>query len=204
MLPLVAPALIEQSATGRTPPRIGNRHTLYVPQGCFPCSGDDTWIAVSVTDDTMWQSLCAVLGRPDLASLTAAERRAQEDGLEQVIAAWTAGHGADEAMAALQAVGVAAGVVRTPMSLVDDPHLKARGFWHRVDRLFIGMHWQSSAAFREGPDAYPIRRVAPTLGQDNETILRGRLGLSGEDMLRLAEADVIGTVPKPRRAQSDE
>jgi crotonobetainyl-CoA:carnitine CoA-transferase CaiB-like acyl-CoA transferase len=204
MLPLVAPALIEQSATGRTPPRAGNRHPLYVPQGCFPCSGDDTWIAVSVTGDAMWQALSGVLGQPDLGSLNAAERRAQEDRLEQVIAAWTAGRGADEAMATLQAAGVAAGVVRTPLSLVDDPHLAARGFWHRVDRAFIGPHWQSSAAFREGQDAYPIRRVAPTLGQDNEAILCGRLGLSGDDMIRLAEADVIGTVPKPRRAQSDE
>ena len=58
MLPLVAPALIEQSATDRTPPRIGNRHPLYVPQGCFRCAGDDAWIAISVTSDTMWQALC--------------------------------------------------------------------------------------------------------------------------------------------------
>ena len=74
-------------------------------------------------------------------------------------------------MATLQSHGIAAGVVRTPLALVDDPHLIARGFWHRLDRPFIGMHWHSSAAFREGPDAYPIRRVAPTLGQDNEAIL---------------------------------
>ena len=107
-------------------------------------------------------------------------------------------------MSALQGAGIAAGVVRTPMALVDDPHLIDRGFWHRIDRPFIGMHWQSSAAFREGPDAYPVRRAAPTLGQDNEAILRGRLGLSEADIVRLEAADVIGTIPKPRRAQSDQ
>jgi crotonobetainyl-CoA:carnitine CoA-transferase CaiB-like acyl-CoA transferase len=121
-----------------------------------------------------------------------------------VIAAWTARRDPDSAMTALQAAGIAAGVVRTPLALVDDPHLIARGFWHRVDRPFIGMHWQSSAAFREGPDAYPVRRVAPTLGQDNEAILCGRLGLSDEEFAALAAAGVIGTVPKPRRAQSDQ
>jgi crotonobetainyl-CoA:carnitine CoA-transferase CaiB-like acyl-CoA transferase len=204
MLPLVAPALIEQSATGRTPPRIGNRHPVFVPQGCFPCSGDDTWIAVSVTSDAMWQSLCGVLDRPDLAGLGTEQRRAREDGLEQVIAAWTAQRDPDSVMAVLQGAGVAAGVVRTPMALVDDPHLIDRGFWHRIDRPFIGLHWQSSAAFREGPDAYPVRRAAPTLGQDNEVILRGRLGLSAEDIAGLEAADVIGTIPKPRRAQSDQ
>jgi crotonobetainyl-CoA:carnitine CoA-transferase CaiB-like acyl-CoA transferase len=204
MLPLVAPALIEHSATGHTPPRIGNRHPLFVPQGCFPCSGGDTWIALSVTTDAMWQSLATVLERPDLAQLTAGERRTQEDTLEQVIAAWTARRDPDSAMTTLQTAGIAAGVVRTPLALVDDPHLIARGFWHRVDRPFIGRHWQSSAAFREGPDAYPVRRVAPTLGQDNEAILCGRLGLSDEEFAALAAAGVIGTVPKPRRAQSDQ
>jgi crotonobetainyl-CoA:carnitine CoA-transferase CaiB-like acyl-CoA transferase len=204
MLPLVAPALIEQSATGRTPPRIGNRHPLHVPQGCFRCAGEDSWIAISITDDGMWQALCALLDRIDLANLSAPKRRIRENALEALIGAWTADRDADEAMRLLQAQGVAAGVVRTPAALVDDPHLVARGFWHRLDRPFIGMHWQSSAAFREGPNAYPVRRVAPTLGQDNEAILAGRLGLGNKEMDRLKAAGVIGTVPKPRRAQSDQ
>jgi crotonobetainyl-CoA:carnitine CoA-transferase CaiB-like acyl-CoA transferase len=204
MLPLVAPALIEQSATGQTPPRTGNRHPLYVPQGCFRCLGDDQWIAVSITDDKMWRTLCPTLGRPDLTDLTTPQRRERQDELEALIATWTAERAPGDAMTTLQAHGIAAGVVRTPLALVDDPHLLARGFWHRLDRPFIGPHWQSSAAFREGANAYPVRRVAPTLGQDNEAILAGRLGLTREEIDRLAAADVIGTVPKPRRAQSDQ
>jgi crotonobetainyl-CoA:carnitine CoA-transferase CaiB-like acyl-CoA transferase len=204
MLPLVAPALIEQSATGRTPPRTGNRHPLFVPQGCFRCAGQDEWVVVSITGDTMWRTLCSVLGRDDLADLTAEQRRDRQEGLEALIGGWTAERSPDEAMALLQACGVAAGSVRTPMALTEDPHLVARGFWRRLDRPFIGMHWQSSAAFREGPDPYPVRRVAPTLGQDNETILGGRLGLSRSEIDRLAASDVIGTIPKPRRAQSDQ
>jgi crotonobetainyl-CoA:carnitine CoA-transferase CaiB-like acyl-CoA transferase len=204
MLPLVASALIEQSATDRTPPRIGNRHPLYVPQGCFRCIGEDAWIAVSVISDTMWQAFCVLLNRPDLSELTASRRREQQGGLEALIAAWTAERDPEEAMATLQAHGIAAGVVRTPLALTDDPHLVARGFWHRIDRPFIGPHWQSSAPFREGPDAYPVRRAAPTLGQDNDYILRGRLGLTHQAIVRLGAADVIGTIPKPRRAQSDQ
>jgi crotonobetainyl-CoA:carnitine CoA-transferase CaiB-like acyl-CoA transferase len=204
MLPLVAPALIEQSATGQTPPRTGNRHPLYVPQGCFPCRGEDQWIAVSITNDKMWQALSSLLNRTDLADLSASQRRDQQDGLEALIAAWTANQAPDDAMTTLQAQGIAAGIVRTPLSLVEDPHLLARGFWRQPDRPFIGPHWQSSAAFREGPNPYPVRRVAPTLGQDNEAILAGRLGLTREEIDGLAEADVIGTVPKPRRAQSDQ
>jgi crotonobetainyl-CoA:carnitine CoA-transferase CaiB-like acyl-CoA transferase len=152
----------------------------------------------------MWQRLAALLDRPDLKELSIAQRRGQQDALEALIAAWTLGRDPDAAMATLQAHDIAAGVVRVPFNLPEDPHLAARGFWHRLDRPFIGLHWQSSAAFREGPDAYPVRRVAPTLGQDNDAILGGRLGLSREEIDRLAAAGVIGTVPNPRRAQSDQ
>jgi crotonobetainyl-CoA:carnitine CoA-transferase CaiB-like acyl-CoA transferase len=203
MLPLVAPSLIEQSALGFTSPRIGNRHRVHVPHGAFRCAGDDQWIAIAICDDAQWRAACTILERPDLAGLTAAERRAREDELDALIAAWTESRPAEDAMNTLQRAGVAAGVVRIPGDLDKDPHLTARGFWHRVDRPFIGPHWQSSAAWREGADAYPVRRVAPTLGQDNDAILSGMLGLSITDLARLAAADIIGTVPKPRRAQGD-
>ncbi|MBS0643274.1 MAG: CoA transferase [Proteobacteria bacterium] len=203
MIPFVAPELIAQSALGAVPPRIGNRHPVSVPHGCFRCAGDDRWIAIAITDDKAWRACCNVLERPDLTDLSAAQRRQREAELETVLQAWTTTRDAEEAMNVLQRAGVAAGVVRTPMELDRDPHLTARGFWHRHERPFIGAHWHSSAPFREGRDAYPVRRVAPTLGQDNEAILCGRLGLSTIELERLAAADIIGTVPKPRRAQSD-
>ncbi len=203
MLPLVAPALIEQSATGQPPPRLGNRHPTHVPHGCFRCAGEDAWIAIAVTSDAAWRQFAHQLGRGDLASLTTAGRRAREDELEALIAAWTHDKDMDEATGMLQRDGIAAGAARRPFDLLDDPHLIRRGFWRQVERPFIGTHYQSSAAFREGPDPLPLRRTAPTLGQDNAAILGDRLGLNQTELARLAETDVIGTVPKPRRPQGD-
>lgn len=204
MLPLAASAVIAQSATGIMLPRIGNRHPVYTPQGCFRCQGEDAWVAISVVSDAMWTALCGLIGWEDLAGLTAAERRAREDELEGIIGAWTVGRSADQAMAAMQEVGVAAGTVRVPMHLPNDPHLKARGFWRWADRPLIGKHWQSSAAFREGNAPYPLRRPAPTLGQDNEATLAELAGLDADQIAALKAAGTIGTVPKPRRAQSDQ
>ena len=203
MLPLVAPALIEQSATGTTSPRMGNRHPAYVPHGCFRCAGDDDWLVIAVTGDAAWRALSGLTGREDLAGLDTAQRRAREDELETILGAWTRGQNADTAMTALQTAGIAAGTARRPFDLLHDPHLVARGFWHRVERPFIGTHHQSSAAFREGGDPYPLRRPAPTLGQDNAAILGGRLGLDRDALERLERLEVIGTVPKPRRPQGD-
>jgi crotonobetainyl-CoA:carnitine CoA-transferase CaiB-like acyl-CoA transferase len=203
MLPLVAQGLIEQSAGGGVAVRVGNRHPAHTPHGCFRCAGDDAWLVIAVTGDDAWRALAGLLGREDLAALKASERRAREAELETIIGGWTRDKDADAAMLTLQANGIAAGVARRPFNLLTDPHLVARGFWHQVERPFIGTHYQTSAAFREGTEPYPLRRAAPTLGQDNEAILGSRLGLDRDELNRLAELEVIGTVPKPRRPQGD-
>ncbi len=111
MLPLVAPSIIEQSSTGKSGPRIGNRHPVHVPHGCFPCIGEDQWITLAVRSDAEWQSLCHIMHRPDLAadpSLASAEgRRAEEDRIEVAIRHWTSTVRPDLAMVTLQAAGIA-------------------------------------------------------------------------------------------------
>ena len=80
-------------------------------------------------------------------------------------------------MTLLQAKGVAAGVARRPFDLLTDPHLLARGFWREVERPFIGAHYQTRP--RSGKALIRILCAVPRrrLGQDNEAILGGRLGL---------------------------
>ena len=159
MLPMTAPAMIACSA-GATPPRTGNRHPDHAPHGVFPCLGEDQWLAVTVTDDAMWQACELTIGRRDLAAdpslHSAAGRLADQDRIEQALSVWTATQMADRAMAALQEAGVAAGVARAPYALFDDPQLLERGYWHTYPRPFIGDFPQSVLPFREGNSLYPI------------------------------------------------
>jgi crotonobetainyl-CoA:carnitine CoA-transferase CaiB-like acyl-CoA transferase len=201
MLPMVAPWLIEQSANGTVAPRRGGRHPSCVPHGCFPCRGDDAWILIAVEDDDQWRSLCDTIGRDDLkhnASLTtAAGRRQQEAMIEQAIATWTASVTADGAMTILQQAGVAAGVARRPLDLLDDPHLLARNFWQWIDRPFVGSHPQPSPAYRETDQPLAAQRPAPTLGEYNVPVLQDVLGLSQAEIDKLSAAGVIGTKAVP-------
>ena len=105
----------------------------------------------------------------------------------------------------LQRAGVAAGAVRSPFELQHEPHLAARRFWQPVDRRFCGPHAQPSAPYRENGEPYPMRRPAPTLGQDNEAVLSELLGLSPQDIAELSAKGVIGTAaipPAQRRARA--
>jgi crotonobetainyl-CoA:carnitine CoA-transferase CaiB-like acyl-CoA transferase len=197
MMPFAAPWIVAHSIDGKAPERYGNRHPDFVPHGCFRCAGEDNWIVVAVSDDAMWPKLAKLLGRADWADdaalKIAAGRRKIESEIEAAIAQWTSARAPDDAMAALQAAGVAAGVARMPIELLNDSHLHARGFIQEVDRAFVGKHPQPSLPFREGERPLAIRSAPPTLGEHNREILVGLLGLSDAEIEELARDGIIGT-----------
>ena len=207
MLPLVAPSIIEQSVTGASGPRIGNRHPVYVPNGCFPCLGEDQWIALAVRSNQEWLALCEVMHRPDLAAdpalATAEGRRAEEDRIEVAIAHWTMTVRPDLAMVTLQAARIPAGVARLPMDLPGDPHLVKVGHWQSVDRPFMGPHLLPSVSYRENASElpYPIERLAPTLGEHNEEVFCQVLGLGRDEIAQLRDDGVIGNVATSRKSK---
>jgi crotonobetainyl-CoA:carnitine CoA-transferase CaiB-like acyl-CoA transferase len=197
MMPFAAPWIIAHSIDGKEPVKYGNRHPDFVPHGCFPCAGADNWIMVAVSSDAMWPKLATLLGRSewagDAALKTAPGRRAIESEIEAAIAAWTAAREPDAAMKELQAAGIAAGVARLPIELLQDPQLHARGFIQYVDRAFIGKHPQPSMPFRESSKPFAIRSAPPTLGEHNYEILGGLLGLSEAEIIKLTRDGIIGT-----------
>jgi crotonobetainyl-CoA:carnitine CoA-transferase CaiB-like acyl-CoA transferase len=201
MLTMTAPWIIEQSAQGKVAPRDGRGHPAHAPHGCYPCAGEDCWLLVAVASDAQWLDLCHVIGRDDLgtnaALRTAHGRRQSGSEIDQAISAWTAVRSADEAMLALQKYGVPAGVSRAPSDLLEDPHLKARGFWQWIDRAYVGLHPQPSPPYRF--DSQPLPKVlpSPTLGEFNYQVLEELLGLSQAEIRGLEELGIIGTTAVP-------
>ena len=201
MLPLCAGQIIEQSATGRTGARLGNRHPNHVPHGCFRCIGADEWIVLTARDKTEWRDLCAAIGRSDLgddiALATVEGRRAREVEIETAITEWAASLSAHAAMQVLQTRRVPAGAALSATELLHDPHLQARGFWQERERPFVGPCTMLSAPFREGREAYPIRSVSPTLGQDNVTVFTGILDWTDAHLQDMTARKIIGTEAQP-------
>ncbi|ABD06285.1 L-carnitine dehydratase/bile acid-inducible protein F [Rhodopseudomonas palustris HaA2] len=205
MLPMLASSIIEQSVTGHTGPRLGNRHPRFVPSGCFPCAGEDQWVTLVVQSDAQWAALCRVMHRPDLAHdpalATADGRRADEDRIEVAVRHWTSTVRPELAMVTLQEAAIAAGVARLPVDLVGDAHLLATGHWQPVVRPFMGPHLLPSVSYREGfaERPYPIERLAPTLGQHNHEVLR-EIGLTEAEIGDLHDRGVIGRVATAKKS----
>jgi crotonobetainyl-CoA:carnitine CoA-transferase CaiB-like acyl-CoA transferase len=76
--------------------------------------------------------------------------------------------------------------IQPPESLSDLQHLQERGFWVDVHHPELGRKLTYPGApyhFSESP--WDIRRRAPLLGEDNETVFLSELGLSNSEFAQL-------------------
>jgi len=137
--------------------------------GVYRALGDDAWIAVDLASDPM----------------TADER-----------AEWCATREAEAAAVELRAVGIAAAAMVPGYATLDDPQLRARGFFEELDHPHVGRQEYPTWPVRmsAGPASY-WTGPAPTLGQHTETVLREELGITDDELARLREQHVIGDVP---------
>ncbi len=189
---LLGSGILETSANGELPPRLGNRSRDCAPHGAYPCVGEDRWLAIACVDDAEWARLAAAIEQPALATdprfATLDARKAHEDALDALITAWTRGREPWAAMRLLQGRGVMAAVVEDLEDMVTrDPWLSTRHFVplaREDEEIVFATHSQPA---RLNGASVPSRR-APYFGEDNEAVFKGLLGISdGEYAALLAE-----------------
>ena len=198
----VPEALLDFSVNRRTEPRMGNGHPTMAPHGCYPCQGDDRWIAIAVADDQEWLALCRVLGRlewhEDSRFTDALGRLRHRDELDRLLGAATKDWEAHDLMGRLQSAGVAAGAVLDSKALLFDDHLRERGFFEVVSHHtstgmpplpYAGRPWK----LLETPAV--DGKAAPIMGEDNRRVLGELLCRTEKQLSSLEEQGVIGYAP---------
>ena len=198
-LNLAAEQVIETSAFGTLLSRDENRSPAAAPQGVYAC-GTGREIAISIANDEQWQALCRLMGDPELAadaSLASEQgRRAQHDRLDEAIEAWTRSGESEALVDRLIEAGVPASVVINAHRLHPHPQLEARDFFQRMTHPFAGDTRYPGLPFTWSILGKQLhRRPPPTLGQDNESVLRDELGLDYSEIEALREKKVIGNRP---------
>ena len=88
--------------------------------------------------------------------------------------------------------GMQVGPVLAPRDLIDNPHLKARGFWQEVEHpeLDASIVYPGPCVRFSETAAKPIRR-APLIGEHNEEVYQGELGISSQEFERLKKKGII-------------
>lgn len=205
---ILGEAMLDYALNGRVAGPIGNRDPSMAPHGVYPCRDDratpgseqkpDRWIAIAVQNDAQWQGLCRAMGNPEWSCdprfATVTERWRRQDEIDACLSVWTQEQDHLELTHLLQAHGVPAGAVLDGAELLADPQLAARGWWDRVTPTevgrpypFVGMPWRMS-----GSPYLPLP-PAPCLGEHNEAIFRGLLGLDAETYAAHVASGVIST-----------
>ncbi len=196
---LNGPAVLDATVNGRDPiegvDSNRSRSPAMAPHGIYPCAGPDSWVAIACRDDGDWAALATQFG-PSLADdrgLSAlADRLAREDELDASVAAWTAAQRRDDVVARVRAVGVpVAPVARPPERCDGDAENDRWGLWPWIVHAKHGRLRVDGLPVHLSATDWRIERGGPVLGQDNERVYGEVLGLTTDEIRRLAEDGVI-------------
>jgi benzylsuccinate CoA-transferase BbsF subunit len=196
----LGPYLLDHALSERNQDRTGNRLAWLAPQGCYPCVGEDAWVAITVADDEQWSALAGLIGGPahDDRFATLAGRIADHDELDELIGAWTASRSASEVACRLQGAGVPAYEVLDCVGVLHDPQVRDRRWFQLVE----SMRFPDGDAF----NGHPIRlldtpghwwRAGPSMGQDTIEVLTKRAGLAPEEIDALLASGAAFTEAEP-------
>lgn len=189
----LAPAVMDFTVNGRVDTRAGNRLPHAAPHGAFRCADgewhgapEDRWCAIAVFGDREWRRLVDAMGGPAWAEddrfATHARRKQHEDEIDKGIGDWTRGQRAEDVAELLQRHGVPAGLVANARDMLEDEHLKARGYYVYLDHPEAGVTAHDGPPFVLSKTPGELRAPAPLLGEHNEVVCKQVLGMTDDEI----------------------
>jgi benzylsuccinate CoA-transferase BbsF subunit len=186
-LNVLGPALLAALESGRNPEPSGNSEAGFLVHDVFRCRGEDEWCTVSVCSPDQWNALCHAIGRSDLRC-GSQSFPVLRTGLETALQAWMEERSKWDAMRALQAAGVTAGVVSTAEDLVRrDPQLAHRGHWVYLNHPEMGHSLYSGIPFRMSRTPGALCTAAPRLGEHTRSVFVDELRVPSAEFVALCE-----------------
>ncbi|MFE1287943.1 CaiB/BaiF CoA transferase family protein [Streptomyces sp. NPDC058751] len=179
---------------GGTPPaRTGLAHAVIVPYDVYS-TADGGGVLLSVQNDREWRRLAQqVVGRPGAADdprfATNAARVANRERVDALVAEALGELGADEAVARLEAAGIACARLRDVTEVAEHPQFAARNRWREVGSPAGPLRALLPPITLPGGEEARMGSV-PRLGEHTGTVLRA-LGMTDADVAELRRDGVV-------------
>jgi crotonobetainyl-CoA:carnitine CoA-transferase CaiB-like acyl-CoA transferase len=186
--------LAEYDKLGVIRERLGAKIEGIVPTSTYPTK-DEKFIIIGANGDSIFKRLMHVIGRADLAANPEMQNNAgrvvHEPEIDQAITDWTLTKSYDEAYRELVAADVPTGPVYSIADIVNDPQYIARGIFETVeiepgDTVKIPAVVPKLLASPGGTEW-----IGPKLGEHNEEVFRGLLGMSTTEYEELVTSGII-------------
>jgi crotonobetainyl-CoA:carnitine CoA-transferase CaiB-like acyl-CoA transferase len=174
--------------------REGNRLRNSAPLDNWETS-DGKYVCIIAAGDGLFPRLARAIGREDLLAdprfETMARRAEHGDEINGIVAAWVKARTAREVQEVLERHEVPFGVAYSVADIFADPHVAARADIETVDDPVLGPVRMQGVYPRFSRTPGAIQGGAPRLGEHNEEVYCGLLGLGSEEVERLRQDGVI-------------
>jgi len=181
--------------TGRLPERTGNRHPFTAPYDCF--HAQDGYVVIGVGNSQLFRTLVTAMGMPELGRdprfKSPAARLERHDDVNRLVGDWVKERTVAEVMAVLGPTGanVPCAPVMTVDRLLADPHLRAREMVVELTHERLGRIPMPGVPFKLSTSPGAVEHLGPELGEHNDEIYGGLLGLSAQEIRQLQTDGVI-------------
>jgi crotonobetainyl-CoA:carnitine CoA-transferase CaiB-like acyl-CoA transferase len=183
-------------ACGRYGPKALGGRTA--PQGVFRCKGggsnDYVYIMCHAAMPEHWERMLEIIGRKDLHGDpkfdTPKARFENEKEVNALVEGWTLQNDKYAVMRAFGDAGVPCAAVRDTLEMYNDADLERRGIMQTAEHPEHGEIKMVGWPVRHDGKT-PKMRAAPLLGEHNEDVLGGWLGMSKGDLDGLKDRGVI-------------
>ena len=174
--------------------RTGSRIFANAPRNVYRAS-DGKWLAVAASVQQVARRCFEAIGRPELFEdprfATAKARVENVDEVDAIVGGWVAGRTRDEALAILLEHDVSAAPVLDIADFVIDPHVRAREVVATVDDPDLGPVLMQGVVPRLSHTPGRVVSTGPRLGEHNDEVYRGLLGMSEQELEGLRRDGVV-------------
>ena len=179
--------------SGSSPVRLGNAHPNIVPYQALATS--DGHIILAVGNDSQFARFCAVVERPELADderfKTNADRVCHRTELIPVIQEALKERSSAEWITAFEEAGVPCGPINTIAEVFDNPQVQSRGMRVEVPHTAAGQIPLVGSPMKFSGAPLNDQQPPPRLGEHNDEVLTGMLGITDDELARLKGLGVI-------------
>ena len=174
--------------------RMGPGTVNVVPHRNYPTK-DDKWIAIACTSDKIFERLALAMGVPEFGGDgkwgTITQREAERSVVDDFVGAWSSTLTREQVLSTCESFQVPCGSVYSIDEIFVDPQYAARENIKYMKDAFGQEHAIPNLVPRLTDTPGKIRSLGPALGQHNDEVFRGRLGLSAERIAELVNKGVI-------------
>jgi crotonobetainyl-CoA:carnitine CoA-transferase CaiB-like acyl-CoA transferase len=174
--------------------RMGPGTVNVVPHSHYPTK-DGRWIAIACTNDKIYARLTVAMGEPHLSQPehwgTLANRERDRAKVDEHVTAWTSRHDRADLLRMCEEAQVPCGPIYSIDEIFEDPQYQSRGNILRMHDDRVGDLPIPNLVPRLSDTPGAVKWLGPDLGEHNDELFKGVLGMSDDELRRLAAEGVI-------------